>query len=503
MLALDVYVNVNCKRFDPTLAYAGQCKSLLCKPKRFPQRGQAAAGLAGCTIERLVTILLGGGNMRQFIALMLISLLAACAGPKYTVDDGRKVDAVLLGNIRSYGDGEQALRPAIARAAKLKDPDCSTQWELPFSVESSFDLKPDDRVAWVRALGVDERLTVVAASPDSPLKLRDKIQEIDGYSRESSEKMMLKLAAMRDDGDTFKIKLYSGATVKVSPFKVCRGYARLAPPATPAAQDYHWLLTVHPLQVAKAELTNDEALWAVLWAEGVSEEGGMRMKTYAYGTKVAGTLYSLFTIASGIQGAALAANAAVTAAQSAAGSVATNILKQQLIDQASSAASSRIRDEATNVVKKLTQAQVTNAMQAAAANRGALSGVAWVASTAFEKADAWAFERMQQLKADPTAAFTLHQKLIERGLTSNSMALDSDRLSALNKLAESRGLGDEVVAILQGMKPQDLQVQMASMPVASAPRAFSYEADDDLFSEAQPFARGLVDGMLNMPIESK
>jgi len=44
---------------------------------------------------------------------------------------------------------------------------------------------------------------------------------------------------------------------------------------------------------------------------------------------------------------------------------------------------------------------------------------------------------------------------------------------------------------------------MASMPVASAPRAFSYEADDDLFSEAQPFARGLVDGMLNMPIESK
>jgi hypothetical protein len=441
--------------------------------------------------------------MRHLIALLLISLLAACAGPKYTVDDGRKVDEELLGNIRSYGDGEQAMRPAIARAAKLKDPDCSTQWELPFSVESSYDLKADDRVAWVRALGVDERLTVVAAAPDSPLKLRDKIQEIDGYARESSEKMMLKLADLRDNGSPFNIKLSSGATVRVTPFEICRGYARLAPPATPLAQDYHWLLTVHPLQVAKADLTNDEALWAVLWAEGVSEEGGARMKTYAYGTKIAGTLYNLFTIASGIQGAALAVNAAATAAKTAASTVATNVIKQQLIDQASAAATNRIREEATNVVRKMTQAQVTNAMQAAAVNRGSLSGVAWVASTAFEKADAWAFQRMQQLKADPTAAFTLHQKLIERGLTGNSMALDSDRLSALNKLAEARGLGDEVVAILQGMKPEDLQVQMAAMPVASAPRAFSYDADDDLFSQSQPFARGLVDGMLNMPVESK
>ena len=441
--------------------------------------------------------------MRQLFALFLISLLAACAGPKYTVDDGRKVDEVLLGNIRAYGDGEQTMRPAIARASQLKDPDCDTQWDLPFSVESSYDLKPDDRVAWVRALGVDERLTVVGAAPGGPLKLRDKIQELDGYSRESAEKMMLRLADLRDNGKPFPIKLHGGATVRVTPFKVCRGYARLAPPATPAAQDYHWLLTVHPLQVAKADLSNDEALWAVLWAEGVSEEGGARMKTYAYGTKVAGTLYNLFTIASGIQGAAMAANAAVQAAQSAASSVATAVIKQQLLDQASAAATSRIRDEGVNIIKKLTQAQVASAMQAAAANRGSLSGVAWVASTVFEKADAWAFSRMQQLRADPTAVFSLHQKLIERGLTSNSMALDTDRLTALNKLAEARGLGDEVVTILRGMKPEDLQVQMAAMPVASAPRAFSYDADDDPAVASQPFARGLVDGMLNMPVQSE
>jgi hypothetical protein len=441
--------------------------------------------------------------MRQFAALLLVSLLAACAGPKYTVDDGRKVNEVLLADIRSYGEGERTLRPAIERAARLKDADCDTQWELPFSVESSDKLNPDDRVAWVRALGVDERLTVVGASPASPLKLGDKIQAIDGYARESAEKMMLELADKRDNGKPFPVKLHSGATHKVTPFKVCRGYARLAPPATPLAQDYHWLLTVHPLEVARADLSPDEALWAVLWSEGISEEGGARMKTYAYGSKVVGTLYNLFTIASGIQGAAAAANAAVQAAQSAAGSVATEVLKRQLLDQATAAATSRMREEATNVVKRLTQAQVATAMQQAAANRGSLSGVAWVASTIFEKADAWAYARMERLHADPLAAFSLHQKLIEKGLTANSMALDPERMRSLNALAESRGRGDDVLAILQGLRPEDMQVAMAAMPLASAPDAFTYDAADDPSKQLQPFARGLVDGMLNMPVESK
>jgi hypothetical protein len=53
------------------------------------------------------------------------------------------------------------------------------------------------------------------------------------------------------------------------------------------------------------------------------------------------------------------------------------------------------------------------------------------------------------------------------------------------------------------MKPEDLQVQMAAMPVASAPKAFSYDADDDPAVASQPFARGLVDGMLNMPVQSQ
>lgn len=440
--------------------------------------------------------------MRWIVLLIAIPLLAACAAPKFTVDDGRKVDEELLGQIRTYGAGETALRPAIARAAALKDRDCDTQWELPFSVATSYDWSADDRVAWVRGLGVDERLTVVGAAPGSPLQLRDKIQDIAGYSRESAEKMLLELADRRDAGQAFEIKLSSGKTVNVAPFQVCRGYTRLAPPNSPRTQDYHWLLSAHPLQVPQVGLSEDEALWTVLWTQGLSEEGGARMKTFHYGTKIAGTLYNLFTIASGIKGAALAADAAIKTAQTAAASVASDLLKKQLIEQASAAAASRMREELGNVAQKLTQQQVMSAMQQAAANRGSLSGVAWVAATVFDKADAWAYARLEQLGANPLAAFSLHQKLIEQGFTANAMVLDPDRMKALNKIAEERGRGEEVVAILQGIRPDDLQFELAEMPLASARAAFSYESASEQTPLTQPFARGLIDAMLDMPVAS-
>lgn len=434
---------------------------------------------------------------------MVVTLLAGCAAPKYTVDDGRAVDETLLGHIRAYGQGEQALRPAIARTAALQDAACDTQWELPFSVASSDEWSDDDRVAWVRGLGVDERLTVVAVAPGSPLQLKDKLQSIDGYSKESAEKMLLELADLRDAGRAFQVTLASGKSVRIEPFKVCRGYTRLAPPNTPQAQDYHWLMSVHPLELAQAGLTEDEALWAVLWTQGLSEEGGARMKTYHYGTKIAGTLYSIFTIASGIKGAALAADAAISAAQTAATSVASEVIKQQLIEQATHAAAARMRDEVIGAARKLTQQQVLSAMQASAANRGSLMGVAWVASSVFERADAWAYARMEKLQSDPLAGFRLHQKLLELGLWRNAMVFDPDRMSALNQVAQGQGHGDEVVAILQGIKPQELLVALADMPLASSSVGFSYDDPADLANVTQPFARGLVDGMLGMPLASR
>jgi hypothetical protein len=439
---------------------------------------------------------------RVVVITALACLLGACGTRKYTVDDGRKLDETLLTSMRQYGAGERAVRPAIARSADLKDRDCSTQWELPISVASSDEWAQDDRVAWVRALGVDERLTVIGTVEGSGMALGDKIVEVDGYQSDNAEKMTLELAELRDDGKPFDVKLANGRKQRIVPFKVCRGYTRLAAPNTPKAQDYHWLMSLHPLEVAEARLTDDEALWAVLWSQGLSEEGALRMKTFHYGKKIAGALYDIFTIATGVRGAALAAQAATAAARSAASAVASEVVKQQIIDQATAAAQRKLRDELTDTVTKMTQKQVVSAMQEAASNRVSLSGVARVGATVFDRADSWAFTRMQALQANPLAGFSLHQKLVENRATSNAFVFDLERLESINKLAKDKGFGEEVVAVLKGMRPETIALEMTEMPLASRAEAFSYADPIDVASN-QAFSRGLIDGLLELPVESK
>lgn len=436
-----------------------------------------------------------------FPLLLALVLLSGCGTQKFTVDDGRKVDEVLLQSMRHYGAGERAMRPAIVRSAALNDPQCDVQWELPIAVATSYGWNETERVAWVRALGVDERLTVTGVHPKAPLQIGDKLVEIAGYKSDNAENMTLALAERRDAGKVFDVKTNDGRVVTLEPFKVCRGYARIAPPGTPRAQDYHWLLSLHPTEVPAVGLTDDEALWTVLWSQGLSEEGGARMKTYHYGVKIIGTLYDIATIASGLKGAALAAEAAVLAAKSAAAAAATEILKRQLLEQAQAIAQRRVRDSIGDVAKQLTQKQAVNAMQMAAAHRTSLSGVARVAATVFDRADTWAYTRMQTLKADPFAGARLHQKLIENGATSNALVFDPDRMQSLDKLVQSQGRGEELVAALKGIRPTALVVEDDDMPLASKPAAFSFE-DLEVASNL-PFARGLIDGMLDLPVESK
>ncbi len=434
---------------------------------------------------------------RGWPLLAAAALLAGCAGPKYTVDDGRPVNPVLLEQIGQYGKGEQALRPAIRRSAELNDADCDRQWELPFTLASSKGWDENDRVAWVRALGVDERLTVIATSADSPLKKGDRVTDIDGYTSSDPADLLERLARLRDRGDAFELNAKSGPPVKVQPFEVCRGYTRLAPPNTPDLQDYHWLMSYHPLELARAELSDDEALWTVLWTQGLSEEGGARMKTYHYGTNILSSLYTVATLASGLKGAAMAAEAAVSAAQKAAATVATDLLRQQLIDQAKSFAADRIREQFVKSVQSLTQAQVVAGMQQLAVNRGLLGGISRVAATAFDEADGWAYQRMKQLKADPLAGFRLHQKLLERGLLANAIAFDPERMESLQALTDKDGRKEDVVAILRGIRPELLDFDAGDMPLASAPQAFSY--DEVPTRGRDPYAMGLVEAMLGMP----
>ena len=438
---------------------------------------------------------------RIFSTILLVCILSACSGPKYTIDDGRKVNEELLANIKTLGAGEHAVRGAIVKTASLKDPECSTQWELPFAVTSSYDWSKDDRVAWVRGLGVDERLTVIGAAPDGPLQLRDKIIEIDGYSRENTEKMLLELVDLRDSGKPFDVKLSTGKKVRIAPVEVCRGYTRLAAPNTPKAQDYHWLMTVHPLEVAKVDFTEDEALWMVLWTQGVSEEAGARMKTYHYGSKIAGTLYNLFTIATGLKGAAMAANAAIETAKASAATATSNVVRQQILDKATSMAVSGVKDQVIDSAQKLARMKAVDGMQQAAVNRGSLSGVSWVASTMFVESDAWAYARMEKLNANPLAGLTLNQKLMDQELTSNSMALDPERMSAIVKLAEGKGLKGEVAKILQGVQLEDIQLALADMPLATSKDGFSYE---DMSGGAgnQNAPGGLIDSLMEMHVAS-
>lgn len=425
-----------------------------------------------------------------------MALLAGCAGPKYTIDDGRAVNPALLEQIGLYGKGEQLLRPAIRRSAELQDRDCDRQWELPFALASSKGWSENDRVAWVRALGVDERLTVVAASADSPLAKGARVTDIDGYTNSDPASMLEQLARLRDRGRPFELNTKTGQPVQVRPFEVCRGYTRLAPPSTPELQDYHWLMSYHPLELVRAEPTEDEALWTVLWTQGLSEEGGARMKTYHYGTTIISSLYTVATLASGLKGAAMAAEAAVSAAQKAAAAAATEIIKQQLIDQAKAYAADRMRNELVKSVQSLTQAQVVASMQQLAANRGLLGGISRVAATTFDQADGWAYERMKRLKADPLAGFRLHQKLLERGLLRNAIAFDPERMDNLQALTKKDGREDDVVAILKGIRPETLDFDVGDMPLASAQQAFTY---DELPTRSNdPYALGLVEAMLGM-----
>jgi hypothetical protein len=418
--------------------------------------------------------------MTRLLLIVLLALLTGCAsGPKFTVDDGRKVDEALLAGMRAYGAGERLIRPAIARSAALQDKDCDKQWELPFAVATSAGWSADDRVAWVRALQVDERLTVIAVTQDSPLAVGTRLNHVAGHASDDGEKLLEWLAEARDAGKPFQVGTAAGQAVQVRPFEVCRGYTRFAPPNTPQLQDYHWLLSLHPLEVTQAEPTPDEALWAVLWTQGLSEEGGARMKTYHYAVKIAGTLYNLATLASGVKAAALAADAAISAAKSAAANAASEFLKQQLIEQGRALATQKIREGLVDAAQQLTRQQVVNMMQAAAANRGSLSGISRIGATAFERADAWAFTRMAALGAPPLAGFTLHQKLVQRGLAANAFLFDADRLDALNKVAAARGFEAEVTAILGGYRAEALVASIGAMPLASAQGSFSFDSPDD------------------------
>lgn len=406
---------------------------------------------------------------RPFLMLTAgLSLLSGCAATVYTVDDGSPVDETLLADIRTYGRGQQLLRPNIVRTAQLRDKDCSTQYELPFAVASSYDLPKMKKIAWVRGLGVDERLTVIAAAPDAGLALGDHIEAVGGYKRDNSAKMIEELISLRDDGRPFSVKLAGGKSVPVTPVEVCRGHVDLAAPEAQLPQEYHWLHSTHPLSLFTQDVTPDEAMWMVLWTQGLSEEAGARMKFYHYGLKLVKTGIAVASIASGVGAVANAANtaAAATAAASAqAGRAATQAALQAAAKAAAEQAASTLRQKALDSLQTLAKGQLQeialDSLKAATIFKDSLSGVSWVAGTGFYMADKWAIERMAKLDIDPLAAYTLHYKLAANALTQNAFVFDEERIKLMAGFSEKYGIADKVKLVLSG---QDPNAPMAVIP---------------------------------------
>ena len=447
-------------------------------------------------------------KLHNGLGVLAIIALTACSTPRYTIDDGRPVDEALLKNIRLLGQGERLLRPAIVRSAQLNDPDCATQWELPFSVASSYEWKEDERVAWMRGLQVDERLSIISTSPGLDLDIGEKLVELDGYSRENSTKMLTKLANLRDGGDPFEIKTSTGKILTITPLKVCRGYTRLATPDIPYHQDFHWLINTHPLSVFDPLITPDEALWMVLWGQGLSEEGGGRMKTFHYSKKFILTLVDIASMAVGLNAAGQAAKVAANqVAQAAAQKAATEAAARQILEQAGRDAAQAVVKEyaqkfGEEIAKSAGKEVVMSVGQSFAARVGLMgvSGVSLVASTAFDEADAWAFERQVKLGADPLAGATLHRKLIDHGLVNNAFALDDERIGNLALTAKPRQLETPLISALRGAPIEGMSLQLTDLPSASAPNADSLPT---LTNEALPTGHVMhsstTDLSLNMP----
>jgi hypothetical protein len=185
------------------------------------------------------------------------------------------------------------------------------------------------------------------------------------------------------------------------------------------------------------------------------------------------------------------------AAKIVARHVASDLLKQQVMAQAQAYAVKLMRDAASDAAEKLLRSRMVASMQQAAINRGSLSGVSRIASTVFERADAWAFERMARLHASPLAAVSLHQKLAEQGSANNVFVFDSERIEVLNKLAQTQGLEEAMLALLKGIRPNSLYAEIDTMPLASAADTFRY---DDAESRVGAYAQGLVAAMLEMPV---
>lgn len=190
-------------------------------------------------------------SITALIGAIVIGTLAGCAIAPI-VDDGRDINEQFLFDMTAYAAAAAALRPANVRSASVNDSDCDTQYELPFeAITADGVYNADTRIAWMRAIGVDENLNVIASVPSSGVRQGDVITGVAGHTTsQNGLELISALREARDRGRPFALQLDNGKQVTITPLKVCLGKVVIASPLVPAAQEYHWTQSVHPLEVS-------------------------------------------------------------------------------------------------------------------------------------------------------------------------------------------------------------------------------------------------------------
>ena len=197
---------------------------------------------------------------------------------KYTVDDGRKVNETCSPTCVCPGPRRARPAPGHRPLRGPEGPGAAASGSCPSAWPRATSGRRTTRVAWVRALQVDERLTVMAAAPGHRPAARRQAGGHQGLPQERRQQDAGRARRAADDGDPFPGQDGRRQHGDGQALQVCRGYARLAPPLTPATRiplaDEH--SSAGPLRAP------DHARRSPVdgaWTQGLSEEGGARMKT--------------------------------------------------------------------------------------------------------------------------------------------------------------------------------------------------------------------------------
>ncbi len=375
-------------------------------------------------------------DMKKQLLLIALAIHSLSAGAYTYFDDKPFEQAKQMAD--AWVKSQRLLGPALYRSRHAIDEACDKQWQIPLRTGTSRKEYPAEFFGYLKSeYGFEDRgTTVIYADEQTGLKPLDIL--VPSSDDPTSEKNIKELSMREnrllgwnywndDERAPFKVKVGNRDTeVTVTPFKTCKGRVNTWFYPIPAVAILRTFITV-PLMIFDQDITPDEALWMTLWVQGFEFEGqgtlNMLTLTRTFLGAVQGYMVGSATnsvIQAGTNGVQAMAK---ETAQQVAHSTATHAAKQAMIEAAKKQAEQMIQDTtlraaATNMATRFG----TNVV-----GQKTLSLEMIFAGTVFGKTDVWTFSKMIQLGADPTAAISLHRKLVAAGIQADFFIMDEER----------------------------------------------------------------------------